>query len=348
MKYQTPVKLLILTLLCFGSYNLWSQEVEVESRGDQLFAQYFYAEAIEEYIKESKLTPLDDSQLLNLADAYFFTGEYKKANDQYNNLYQKQVSLSSQQLSRMLQALSKLGENDSIQRFLDASKPAYLNQVLENATLNRKIINEGAASEIKFQLFNLSVNSKQSDFAPAFFKELLLYTSAKGYSRKEELDPSGEYYMDIFVSKILNNGDLAGSRPFNGVPEMKFHKATPFYEPEDRSFLYILSNMEDGKMLFDETGRNSLAIGQVDSTGAFNYAIRDLSTSFYYPYFHKGSGKLYFAANLEGGYGGTDLYYVYTNNGLIMSAPVNLGPRINSPGNELAPFIFENSLYFRK
>lgn len=29
-----------------------------------------------------------------------------------------------------------------------------------------------------------------------------------------------------------------------------------------------------------------------------------------------------------------------------MSAPVNLGPRINTPGNEIAPFIFDNSLYF--
>ncbi len=29
-----------------------------------------------------------------------------------------------------------------------------------------------------------------------------------------------------------------------------------------------------------------------------------------------------------------------------MSAPINLGPRINTPGNEVSPFIFENSFYF--
>ncbi len=29
-----------------------------------------------------------------------------------------------------------------------------------------------------------------------------------------------------------------------------------------------------------------------------------------------------------------------------MSSPVNLGPRINGPGNEIAPFIFDNNLYF--
>jgi outer membrane protein OmpA-like peptidoglycan-associated protein len=37
---------------------------------------------------------------------------------------------------------------------------------------------------------------------------------------------------------------------------------------------------------------------------------------------------------------------VATNEGRIMSAPVNLGPRINSPGNEIAPYILDGSLYF--
>ncbi|MFT6797868.1 MAG: outer membrane protein OmpA-like peptidoglycan-associated protein, partial [Maribacter sp.] len=45
-------------------------------------------------------------------------------------------------------------------------------------------------------------------------------------------------------------------------------------------------------------------------------------------------------------YGGTDIYYVTTNNGQIMSAPTNLGPRINSPGNEISPYLFNGDLYF--
>src|SRR5690606_32377533 len=39
-------------------------------------------------------------------------------------------------------------------------------------------------------------------------------------------------------------------------------------------------------------------------------------------------------------------YFVHTNSGQVMSSPINLGPRINSPGNEVAPYIFENSFYF--
>ncbi|MBT8281830.1 MAG: OmpA family protein, partial [Muriicola sp.] len=83
-----------------------------------------------------------------------------------------------------------------------------------------------------------------------------------------------------------------------------------------------------------------------DRSGNFRFLLKDLSTSFYYPFYDSASGKLYFAANFDDSLGGTDLYYVYTNNGLIMSSPVNLGPRINTPGNEIAPYIFEGSLYF--
>ena len=74
--------------------------------------------------------------------------------------------------------------------------------------------------------------------------------------------------------------------------------------------------------------------------------MKDLSTSFYYPFYDDGSGKLYFAANFEDGYGGTDIYYVFTNEAQVMSEPINLGPRINTPGNEIAPFIQDDSFYF--
>ena len=83
-----------------------------------------------------------------------------------------------------------------------------------------------------------------------------------------------------------------------------------------------------------------------DSNGNLNFLLKDLRISFYYPFYDAKSSRLYFAASFDDSYGGTDIYYVYTNNGQIMSEPTNLGPRINSPGNEIAPYIFNNSLYF--
>lgn len=57
--------------------------------------------------------------------------------------------------------------------------------------------------------------------------------------------------------------------------------------------------------------------------------------------------ELYYVSNRDGGYGGLDIWMSVFDNGL-WQAPRNLGPLINTPGNETAPFIHidNNTLYF--
>lgn len=55
---------------------------------------------------------------------------------------------------------------------------------------------------------------------------------------------------------------------------------------------------------------------------------------------------LFFASDRPGGYGGTDIYYS-TRTENTWSLPVNLGPLVNTPGNEMFPFLStEGRLYF--
>jgi outer membrane protein OmpA-like peptidoglycan-associated protein len=56
---------------------------------------------------------------------------------------------------------------------------------------------------------------------------------------------------------------------------------------------------------------------------------------------------LYFASNRRGGYGGTDLWCCTLEEGR-WSEPRNLGPAINTPGNETSPYIHfdDKTLYF--
>ena len=164
--------------------------------------------------------------------------------------------------------------------------------------------------------------------------------------KREKYAPSQEAYLDIFLAKVSASGNILGAQPYAKVPNSGFHKSTPYYSKELKSLFYVLSNAEEEGLLYDEKGKNSLSIGLVDFDGDFQYLLRDLSTSFYYPYYDAKNGNLYFAADFGIGYGGTDIYFVRTNNGRIMTAPQNLGPRVNSPGNEIAPFMFDGSLYF--
>ena len=56
---------------------------------------------------------------------------------------------------------------------------------------------------------------------------------------------------------------------------------------------------------------------------------------------------LYFNSNMPGGLGGNDIWKVTVSEGEVYGAPVNLGPKVNTEGNEQFPSISEdNQLYF--
>ena len=324
-----------------------SHAQEKMSKADKYFYSYAYKEAIAEYqknISDGKL--ISNYQFLNLADSYFKMGDYKNASRIYLDINKKDTIMNNHRFNKMLQSLSKTSEKERVRAFLNTKSTSFSSELMENAEFNFELLGASAENAQKFKIFNINGNSPQGDFSPSFYKDKLLFSSGRPVKSKRVYGPSGESYYDIYLARIGQNGDVLNPNVFDRMPNTKFHKSTPYYAQELDKIFYILSNAEGDRLSFDDNGKNSMAIGMVYDNGFFAFLLRDLSTSFYYPFYDDSSKRLYFAANFEDGYGGTDIYYVSTNNGQIMSEPVNLGPRINSPGNEIAPFIHDNSLYF--
>ena len=339
MKGGIVVLLILLTGITYSQ--------DKKSRADVLYFEYAYKSAIAEYKKEQLKKPLANKQLLNLADAYIKTGDFKNASDTYLAFYKKDTAMPSHDFNKMLRALAKTSGMERVKAFLATKTNTLSDELLENAEFNSELLASDDKLAKDFNIFNVSINSPQADFSPTFYDEnRLLFTSSRSADKKGIYGPSGESYLDIYVARIAQDGDILNNNPFSGIPKTSFHKSTPYYSTGLNRIFYILSNAENGRLSFDENGKNALALGVSDGKGSFDYLLRDLSTSFYYPFYDAATGKLYFAANFSDSYGGTDIYFVYTNNGQIMSAPVNLGPRINTPGNEIAPFLFDNSFYF--
>lgn len=331
-------------ILIFFSWKASAQEIN--SKADALFYEYAYADAIAAYTEEMANGPLTNGQLLNLADAYLKLNNFNRAEELYLQVYKKDSTMSTHHFNKMLLAMARTSGPDRVKAFFKTNTRAMTGELVENASLNYELLSQGSA-ELKFELFNIEGNSPQADFSPTFYKQdRLLFTSGRIRDKKNLYNPSGESFLDIYIARVRNDGGVLNPNPYTAKPLSNFHQATPFYSESLQSLFYVRSNETDGNLAFDENGKNALAIGRVDASGEFQFLLRDLSTSFYYPFYDEEGGKLYFAANFKEGYGGTDLYYVYTNNGLIMSAPENLGPRVNTPGNEIAPYIFEGNLYF--
>lgn len=338
MKFKFLITILIIIpLLGFAQ--------DKKSKADNLFYGYRYQQAIAEYKKEMEKKPLTNHQLLNLADSYFSTGKYDNASELYLEVNKNDTIMSVNRFNKMLQSLSKNSERDRVKTFLRSKADKLSPELLENAEFNYSLLEIPAGNEDK-TIRDLGVNSPQGDFSPAFYKNGILFSSSRSRNSKNVYEPTGESYLDIYFARISSTNTLVDVETFKEIPATEFHKSTPYYSTKLSTFFYILSNTEDGELRYDENGKNALAIGTLSENGRFRFILKDLSTSFYYPFFDDNTERLYFAANFDDSYGGTDLYYVYTNNGQIMSAPINLGPRINSPGNEIAPYIYEGSLYF--
>ncbi len=342
MRARLFILFFISFLICFSQKK--------QSKGDQLFFQYAYKQAITAYEADLAKGYLDVVQYLNLADSYYQVGNYEKASKTYLSVLSNDSRLDSimnkHRFNKMLQSLSRINRVSKLDSLLQNNKDVFSNELLENSKFNNELLNSNVNNGLDYQIFNLKSNSTQGDFSPAFYKNKLLFTSGRPKTKKQIYAPSGQVYLDIFEGSPDASGQLASVVKFKEIQDSNFHKATPYFSKELNSLIYVLSNTSDGELLFDDNGKNALAIGMKPQNGEFRFLLRDLSTSFYYPFYDATSGKLYFSAKFEEGYGGTDIYFVYTNNGQIMSAPINLGPRINSPGNEIAPYIFENSIYF--
>ncbi|WP_027078253.1 OmpA family protein [Maribacter antarcticus] len=325
------------TFLCLGQEN--------RSKGDNYFYAYEYQNAIEAYTKQRLKHPLSDSQNLNLADAYFKMESYKNASKLYLEGNKKDTTMSVHRFNKMLQSLTRTSDKERVITFLRTKSTVLSSELIENSSFNYELM-EGGKGNLHFNLFNVPINSPQADTSPAFYKDELLFSSSRFGDAKNTYIPTGESYLDIYAASIDENGAVNNASTFSKIPFSEFHKSTPYYSVELQNIFYILSNTEDDEMAFDDNGKNALSLGMLDKSGGFRFLLRDLSTSFYYPFFDAESNRLYFSANFDDSYGGTDIYYVTTNNGQIMSAPTNLGPRINSPGNEISPYLFKGDFYF--
>lgn len=320
---------------------------EKRSKGDELFFQYEYQRAVEAYEVDLAKGRLSLQQYLNLADSYFMIDDHQKASEAYLNIFKRDTLMDGMRYNRMLRSLSRTGDPERKQSLLETLSATFPKALLENMEFNAQMLEKAAdGNDLDYKIFNLDGNSPQTDFAPGFFGDQLLFSSGRIQGRGLRYAPGNEGYFNIYGAPLKPDGQIGPIRDFNKLQDTDYHRATPYYSQNLNSVFYVLSNTQDGELAFDPLGKNALAIGKQTLDGPMELLLKDLSTSFYYPFYDQDSGKLYFAADFKDGYGGTDLYFVYTNNGHVMSAPINLGPRINSPGNEIAPFIFENSFYF--
>ena len=193
------------------------------------------------------------------------------------------------------------------------------------------------------------INSKESDFSPAYGRDdfgLIYFTSSRDDAAGNKTHgATGQSYTDIFESRIDKKSKWSTPVPVE-VINSEFEEGTPSFS-SDYKELYF-TRCEAGKR--EKKGCVIMYSKKTGDTWSDpkNIGILPDSLVAAHPALSPDGSTIYFVSDIAGGSGKKDIWKATrAKRGDAWSKPVNLGPDINTPGDELFPYIREDgTLYF--
>jgi len=348
-------KIIYLVLIAFTCVKSYSQTNKSEVKGDKEYAKYAYIDAIKTYERIYEKGYKSPDMLLKLGNAYYFNAELEKANKYYSELYAINPEQEPEFYYRHAQTLRAVKENEKA----DAMLALFMQKKSNDARAKILAKNRDYLAEIKknsgrYKIENAGINSKYSDYGPAFMGTKVIFTSARdtGNFSKRIHTWTGQYFTNLFSANMGEDGSLSAVDKFGKQINTKFHEDTPAFTKDGKTVYFTRNNYLDNRG-FDASKVTLLKIykATLDKDGNWtNITPLPFNSDSYqtaHPALSFDEKTLYFASDMPGTHGQSDLYRVKVSDDGSFGTPENLGDAINTEGRETYPFVNEdNELYF--
>lgn len=198
-----------------------------------------------------------------------------------------------------------------------------------------------------------NINTSSLEFSPSFYEDGIVYISTQDVEKAQKKNDTriNKISMSIYEAKRDASGRLSNPVPFSADLTSKYHEGPLSFNHTGDIVFFTRSNLDGKKAKKSKDGFTHLRIYSADKVGNTWKNIQDMpfnSDDFdcVHPTISADGNKLYFASDRPGGLGGMDIW-VTTKSGTTWGEPVNLGPGINSKGNDAFPYIHpDGSLYY--
>lgn len=350
MKLHSTLVILFLGLFFFSDLSGQSRRLE---RAEQAFAAGEFYEAIDLY--RNAYSAVSDRDLRT--EIIFMIGKcYMKVSDirQTESWFRRAVGrgydnpvvhLYFGEALKMNEKYDEAIEQFRIYQDLVPGDPRGETGIL-SSELAIKWLETPTPYEIREMNF---FNSRESDYSPAFASEdysLVYFTSSrKGGRRDSRHGATGEFFSDIYESRQDRQGRWSTPSPLDDI-NSEFEEGTPSLN-FDYTVMYFTSCKAERRIINGcQIYRTTRSGGGWGRPELIDLAPDTLIAA--HPAISPDELTLYFVSDMPGGIGGKDLWKVTRGSrNASWGAPVNLGPEINTVGDEMFPYMHpDGTLYF--
>jgi peptidoglycan-associated lipoprotein len=193
-------------------------------------------------------------------------------------------------------------------------------------------------------------NSKYNDFSPAYASSdygTVYFTSSRDGSTGNAIHgATGQNYADIYISRVDRKGAWSEPVPLPEGINTEFDEGVPCLSKDYKTLYFTRCKSSKNKAFGCQIYSAELQGDQWGKDKIIELAADSIVIA--HPAISTDELTLYFVSDMAGGQGGKDIWKVTrSNKGDDWSNLENLGPQINTAGDEVFPYVHaDGTLYF--
>lgn len=193
-------------------------------------------------------------------------------------------------------------------------------------------------------------NSNRGEFSPMLSADgdRLYFTSSREEVLGEEKSAiTGMKYNDLFRSVKNVHGEWQRPERISSGVNTGYDEGTPSFSPDGEWMYYTFSDINPNRGTTAKIYLSRWVNGRWSEGRPLEIVKDDSLSVFAHPAISPSGRWLYFVSDMPGGYGGKDIWRASVMNNHEILLVENLGPDINTPGDELFPYLRnDTTLYF--
>ncbi len=351
---------LFLFLFSLFTVSILAQEEKEDrlvKKANESYDNYSFSPAIDIYKKVLDKGYVSADLLKKLGNSYYFNADYEAAADSYKRLveeYASDVASEPEYYFRYAQTLKTLDDYENsnmfMSKFIEATSDDNLAQTFKE---EKDYLEDIKNNSGRYDLESFEYNSSYSDFAPSFYKEGVIFSSDRdtGNLARYRHTWNSKDFLDLYKVNT-DSASMNFVTKVGGDLNTRLHESTSIATKDGTTIYFTRNNIKGGKYVKDEDGVIRLKVFKATLKDGVWAKIKELpfnsdTYSVAHPALSPDEKILYFASDMPGTIGESDIFKVDINEGDTYGTPESVGSFINTKARETFPFVTsEGVLYF--